>query len=67
LYQINTIIIILTFLLSFRYEKAAQAQEDTEESLKRRPMSASEPELPSQVNSINNEHNTFIWFAELKV
>ena len=36
-------------LLSFRYEKALQAKEDTDESLKRRPMSAGEPEMPSQV------------------
>ena len=42
----------LTFwqlLLSLRYDKAFQAKEDTEESLKRRPMSAGEPEMPSQV------------------
>jgi len=32
-----------------RYEKAVHAQEETEESLKRRPMSAGEPEMPSQV------------------
>jgi len=36
-------------LLSLRYDKAFQAKEDTEESLKRRPMSAGEPEMPSQV------------------
>lgn len=32
-----------------RYNKAAKAKEDTEESLKRRPLSAGEPEMPSQV------------------
>lgn len=37
-------------LLVFRYDKAAQAQEDTEESLKRRPLSANEPQEPPQVD-----------------
>ncbi|XP_020624937.1 dynein heavy chain 12, axonemal-like [Orbicella faveolata] len=38
-------------LTSKLYDKAFQAKEDTEESLKRRPMSAGEPEMPSQMMS----------------
>ncbi|XP_015752501.1 PREDICTED: dynein heavy chain 12, axonemal-like [Acropora digitifera] len=38
-------------LLSKLYDKAAQAQEDTEESLKRRPLSANEPQEPAQMMS----------------
>ena len=43
-----------------RYEKAVHAQEETEESLKRRPMSAGEPEMPSQVYSKNSIHLTVV-------
>ena len=39
----------LSLFLYNRHEKAVHAQEETEESLKRRPMSAGEPEMSSQV------------------
>ena len=39
----------LCLLLFIRYEIALKGKEDTEESLKRRPISAGEPEMPSQV------------------